>query len=176
MRRKQHFGTTDAAKLQVALQRSMEGDFVFLKAFASVEHLVNCLLAMRLHSKPEELPALGFQSASALALSGLAEEQFHRLLGKAAQIRNRVAHEVEPPPPGVFTSFVADVQKWSHVDRHDCAYHLDPSANPGDRSGELKTELLRIVGHLCHLVSEASELEGRAKSERAKQLQRTRHG
>ena len=72
--------------------------------FASIDHLVNCLLATRLRSKLEKLPKLSYFNVSQLALLGLSEGAFQDLLKKAAQIRNQVAHEIDPPKTDVFSS------------------------------------------------------------------------
>jgi hypothetical protein len=180
MRRKAHFGVTDAQKLQVALQRSTDAELVFLKAFASIEHLVTCLLAARLSSTPEMLPNLSFFSSASLALAGLSEKPFDALLKRAAEIRNQIAHEVAPRAVDEFASFVSAAREWVQDNPHDCAYDLSQAPRTSDPAFDLKGVLLQIVGHLCHLVAVVSEREqSRARESRRppnNKLQRTRHG
>jgi len=150
----QHFEHSDAVKLEKAMSKITEPDLLVLKAHASIEHMIRCLLAARLGGDPKDLERLGAALATKLALLGLQQTAFGKVVATLGTLRNRIAHKIDSAPFDQVSGFIAGVRAWTATDKSECRYAIPQSPTTGGGLDQLRWSLLTVFNHLCHLRAE----------------------
>jgi hypothetical protein len=137
-------------------------DLLVLKTHAIIEHLLFTLLATRLRVDSEDIPILlPFRHAAQLALAGINEGSFLRVLERFSALRNLAAHSAEAAQSSrLVEQFVTATQKWAKEHKERLAYlqQLDDGGwmtLESDADGQLSGKSIRgaIAVIFFHIVA-----------------------